>query len=442
MQRQYLFGLVLSCISTCVAAASPASIGVIPQVDAHDPLPWRTLTSAEQSVFDLGYAVFNTQWVPANAPVGRRDGLGPIYNSSGCDTCHNSRRRGRGPAADGEAPADLVMQLGVLTPDGNLRRGTEEYGRVLNTAAIAGFNSEGIVTLRYQEHIETLNDGAQIRLRKPEYLIGELSGPPLSPRTVLMPRETPSAQGAGLLEMISTEELLANEKRQRQSKNGIAGHISWIEVDGHRAPGRFGWQATEPTIANQISAAFSREMGLSTSRANHIDCGREDTACRNAPTGGDPEVEPALFDAVVFFEQLHAVPGLKVVRDTRQGSMLFEKIGCAECHRPVTQVKLADSSRRTIRPYTDLLLHDLGQGLDDRTIEGAAVHGEWRTAPLWGLQASVASSQSLRLLHDGRARSVEEAILWHDGEAHSATEKFKHLSHEQRDALIAWVITL
>src|SRR5262249_38391380 len=133
-------------LGICVALATlalagcrtPPSIGDSVQDDAHPPQAWRELTPAEHSAFDPGYAVFNTDFVPANHPPGRIDGLGPLFNSPSCDTCHNSRRRGRGPLGDGDAPSDLVIQLGLRLPDGRVQRGTDDYGFVLNTAAIKG----------------------------------------------------------------------------------------------------------------------------------------------------------------------------------------------------------------------------------------------------------------------------------------------------------------
>jgi CxxC motif-containing protein (DUF1111 family) len=163
-------------------------VGVSVQEDAHPPQPWRTLSAEEQTAFDLGYSVFNTEWVPANSPAGRIDGLGPLFNSQGCDACHNSRRRGRGPRGDGEAPSDLVIQLGRLLPDRSVQRGTDEYGYVLNTAAIRGFKPEARVSIRYEEQPKTLADGTQVKLRAPRYGVTDLSGPALPPATVLMPR--------------------------------------------------------------------------------------------------------------------------------------------------------------------------------------------------------------------------------------------------------------
>ena len=190
---------VRSCVALATlalaACSTPRSIGDSVQDAAHPPQAWRELTASEHAAFDLGYAVFNTDFVPANQPPGRIDGLGPLFNSPSCDTCHNSRRRGRGPLGDGDAPSDLVIQLGRRLPDGHVQRGTNEYGFVLNTAAIKGFRPEARVSISYAEQVRVLLDGTQVKLRAPSYHISDLSGPQLPRNTVLMPRLPPPVQG-------------------------------------------------------------------------------------------------------------------------------------------------------------------------------------------------------------------------------------------------------
>jgi CxxC motif-containing protein (DUF1111 family) len=436
--RSGAWGLAL-CAAALAGCQATQPVGVVIQEDAHPPLPWRELTAAEQKSFDLGYAVFNTDGAPAGAPSGRTDGLGPLFNSQSCDSCHNSRRRGRGPRGDGEAPGDLVMQLGLRLPDGSVQRGVEGYGQVLNTAAIAGFTPEAAVAIRYDEHVRKLADGTAISLRAPHYRISELSGPELQPATVLMPRMPPSVQGAGLLELVPQAEIARSAETQRRDGSAVGGRVSWLNTSAGVVIGRFGWQATEVSVASQTASALSREMGLTSPLASHIDCGRDDHACQLGATGGAPEGEPALFDALVLFERLHAVPGRKPSAESARGAQLFAQIGCGRCHQPTLPADTGARVRQVIHPYTDLLLHDLGADLADRDIDGNAVHSLWRTAPLWGMQASVASRQPLRLLHDGRARTIEEAILWHAGEARDARARFMHMPAEERHALVSWI---
>jgi CxxC motif-containing protein (DUF1111 family) len=431
----------LGCQAPVQQHKAQVSIGVIEQEDAHTPLPWRQLVDTEQTVFDLGHAVFNTQWVPANSPAGRRDGLGPLFNSQSCDACHNSRRRGRGPRGEGEAPSDLVIQLGQRLPDGSIQRSTEEYGRVLNTSAIQGFVPEASVTIHYEQQIRTLADGTRVSLRMPHYRVDKLSGPALPIATILMPRMPPLVHGVGLLELVPQSEIVALSKLSRHDRGVTQGHVSWIDTDQGKVIGRFGWQATEPSVATQTAGAFSRDMGLTTSLISHIDCGKRDERCQTASNGGAPEVEPELFDAVVRFQQLEAVPREKIVAPTSAGEHLFDLIGCSSCHRSTLPLTAKTQSSDVIHPYTDLLLHDMGLGLADRGLDDNPVHSEWRTAPLWGLQVSVNSGQPLRLLHDGRATTIEEAILWHDGAARDSSEQYARLTASDRQALTDWIAT-
>jgi len=419
-------------LADTATSTPPLSVGLVVQEDNHVPTPWRALTPAEKVTFDLGYAVFNTSWAPANAPAGRTDGIGPLFNSQSCDSCHNSRRRGRGPRGDGDAPNDLVMQLGRVLPDGRVERGTSEYGRVLNTAAIRGFAPEASITIRYKEQVRTLPDGAVVRLRRPQYLIANLRGSALPADTVLMPRMPPSIYGVGLLERVPESALVALAADKHNS-----GRVSRLQAPG--IVGRFGWQATEPTVASQTASALAREMGLTSNRIDQIDCGQPDRVCARAPSGGMPEVEPALFDALLFFQDLHSVPVAREAPAASREQHLFDEAGCSRCHASTLPVETAPGSRAVIRPYTDLLLHELGEGIADRDLSGNPVRSEWRTAPLWGMSAAVTSNQPIRLLHDGRARSVEEAILWHSGEADAARERFERLAAAERRRLVLWI---
>lgn len=425
LQRAGALGMVFTALLALVACRAPQSIGVVVQDNLRTPVAFRALTAAEQSTFDLGLAVFNTEWAPAHDPAGRIDGLGPLFNSRSCDSCHNSRRRGRGPTGEGDAPVDLVIQLGRRLPDGVVQRGIDEYGHILNTSAVPPVVPEALVSIHYEERVHVFPDGGRARLRMPRYEVRALSGAALPSDTVLMPRMPPSVQGAGLLERVPQSEL------KRFARAG-GGRISNM--------GRFGWQATDASIAAQTANAFSREMGLTTSLISRVDCGRMDHACQASLTGGDPEVEPVLFDALVFFQQLHAVPAAKGGGSIRPGQSLFGRLGCAACHRSGVRVKLDDArTRHVIHPYTDLLLHEMGADLADRDVLGGEVSSEWRTAPLWGIRTAVESRQPLRLLHDGRARSIEEAILWHGGEAANARDAFVRLSADERRTLVNWI---
>ena len=433
-------------MSVLIALAASAAFGVVAQDDAHPPQPWRALTESEQAAFDLGHAVFNTQWTAAGEPAGRRDGLGPFFNAPSCDACHNSRRRGRGPFEAGPAPIDLVVQVGLRQPDGSVSRGTERFGYILNTSALAGLQPEAAVSIRYKEVTRTYADGARINLRSPTYVIALPDGGALPTGLVLKPRMPQSAQGVGLLERVSSLEILKLASSEGGVPLSVRGRASMIRMGDVSELGRFGWQATEPTVASQVAAAFSREMGLTTPANDHIDCGQALVLCASKPNGGMPEVDLELYRAVVLFEQMHAVPSTVTPEPTLAATAAkrFEEIGCGACHRSTLHATsdLGDNQAREIHPYTDLLLHYMGEDLSDRDVAGEVVLSEFRTAPLWGINASVASVRALHLLHDGRARSIEEAIEWHGGAGAVSRAAFEKLTKEERDALVAWIATL
>lgn len=443
--------LALLLASVVASAAIPIAVdGITEQVDGRSPAAWRALSVEEDDRFAFGHAVFNTGWAPALSPAGRRDGLGPLFNAPSCDACHNSRRRGRGPIGDGPAPFDLVVQVGRRLPDGSIERGHPRFGMIINTDAIEGFAAEASVEIEYHElHRQRADasngsngsNGSVQVLHAPRYRITTPDGLPLADDLILMPRMSPSAQGAGLLEAIPETAIVAAARARRGNPRG---EPSWLTASTGttRTLGRFGWQATEATVADQIASAFAREMGLTSDMIDAIDCAPSDRACREAANGGTPEVEAELFAAVLAFQQFEAVrrtpAAAQHLRASTAGARLFADTGCADCHRSGWTTR--DGVR--IDPYTDLLLHDLGPGLADRDAQDKPVRSRWRTAPLWGINTALEGGRTVRLLHDGRARSIDEAIGWHDGDAADSRKRFDALGIQQRQRLIDWVSAL
>lgn len=269
------------------------------------------------------------------------------------------------------------MQLGHLK-NGQVVRGDADYGFVLNVSATAGFRPEAHISIAYQTRVVTLADGSAVELREPRYRVDSLDGPQLAPDTVLMPRLPPLAQGDGLLELVPAAEL-ERVAREQQTEGGVNGQLAWLNnttgnvppaaADAPRVLGRFGWQASEPTVASQVAVALAREMGLTNPLEPRDDCAPSNPACKDAPSGGSPEIEPELFNAVVNFERWHAVPVPTQPDAASAGAQLFASTGCVQCHR----TSLSLDADKVVRPFSDLLLHDMGQGLGDRTVEGAIV---------------------------------------------------------------------
>ena len=332
----------------------------------------------------------------------------------------------------------MVVQVGQRATDGSVVPGHPQFGQVANTAAIEGFSPEARIEVHYRQRTYTRADGSRVLLHMPVYRLHGSEG--FAPEDlVLMPRVPPAVLGSGLLERIPVAGIA---EAAAHAPAAVRGRIAWRETSTGRSVGRFGWQATEPSIASQTSAAFAREMGLSNPLHAAIDCAAFDHACLSAPTGGDPEVAADLFAALVAFQQDEAMrrtpaAAARLARNPGQ-ARVFARIGCADCHRPA----MPTLDGGTIAPYTDLLLHDLGPGLADRDLAGRPVPSLWRTAPLWGLSVSVESGRALRLLHDGRARSIEEAIAWHGGVATGARMRFDALAAGERQALLDWIAAL
>ena len=400
--------------------------------------------SAEAGLdLSLGRSLFAFSWVSAPASTKSADGLGPLYNARSCAACHTVARRA--PRDDsGEAVATALI-VKFAAPAG----GDPVYGAQLQTTGVHGLPAEGRVEIAYEEIPVALADGRIVRLYKPSYRIDDLGYGPLDPATRLSPRVPPSLAGVGLLEQIDADTILAGAAQEKASGTGIAGQPSRPAECGDqpRCIGRFGWKAATTTIDDQDSLAFSLDIGMSTPQrlAPWGDCTPAERDCIAAPHGadaaaGESEVAPqllALLDAYVRAVPPPARNGPETAPAMRGGE-LFASIGCAACHRPRYTLAAADGGTQVIAPYTDLLLHDLGDGLRDA--EGLA--GEWRTAPLWGLGTVDRALGPKAYLHDGRADSLEEAILWHGGEAAHTVAAATALTTADWDALLAFLRSL
>lgn len=394
-----------------------------------------------------GREVFTTQWAVAGTPgTAGRNGLGPLFNAASCDSCHRNGGHGDGPVADGPAPVALVIKLASSSGEACADPpGDPVYGRVFNTAAQDGVQKEGLVTVRYREITGTYYPGGtQWSVRDPRYALVQLSHGQLAPTTVIEPRVAPSLYGLGLLEAVPDSAITGEPAGPGLRASG---EPAFHGCRGTLVIGRFGWQGNAISVRDQTANAFAREMGLTSSTSRSDDCTAAEVDCRRLDPGAIAEVPDDSFEAVVAFARAVAVPAPSVRADSGDpGPRLFAALGCDACHRPALPVELpgADGKRpaQTIAAYTDLRLHDLGGGMADRTVAGKAVPSKWRTAPLWGIGFRLATEHSPTFLHDGRARTTEEAILWHLGEGARSQRRFKELLPGQREALLRWLATL
>lgn len=403
------------------------------------------LTSrSERAAIDLGLILFNTEWLPAaeagtNASAARREGLGPLFNSASCAGCHGGGEGGRGPAGDGLIPNSLEVQLDSVERNSN---GDPVYGHVFSTSAVPGARAEGKVVVRYGEiYGYYYPDGSRWRIRVPHYQLTELSRGPLLGTTLIKPRVAPPLLGVGLLELIPEAAISSGVTGKGGAPLGAA---AWHVRKEARSLGRFGWQADTLSIRDQTTKAMAAEMGLTSVSQPLDDCTPAETDCLAKSAGLPPEVSEDLVDALVAFQRTYAVPPPVPDDDeARLGRGLFDSIGCASCHRPRVPVVQAGTDgvqvSAFIEPYTDLRLHYLGSRMSDETVSGQTVRSLWRTPPLWGVSYRIKLHSQMTYLHDGRARSAEEAILWHGGEADFARTAFMNMGPRSRKALLHWI---
>lgn len=320
----------------------------------------------------------------------------------------------------------------------------EGFGTQIQDRAVFGYAPEARVEVAYTPRTETLADGTAVTLHEPTYRT-EDPYRPLPPDLLVSPRFARPALGLGLLEAVapSTIERLAAEQAAAGEVSGRPNYV-WDPVEGRTRIGRFGWKANQPSLLVQNAAAYNGDMGLS-NPVFPVDYSTED---QNDGLGDDPELTQSVLDAVTFYTQTLGVPARRDLDrdDVRRGRVVFDAIGCASCHVPRLQTGTLDGlaavSNQTIYPYTDLLLHDMGDGLADGRPDFEADGAEWRTPPLWGIGLSEAVNGEPRYLHDGRAHTLEAAVLWHGGEAEAARERFRQLSTAERDALVVFLRSL
>jgi CxxC motif-containing protein (DUF1111 family) len=331
------------------------------------------------------------------------------------------------------------------------------YGSQLQDLAVPGLVGEGRMRIDYREIPVTLGDGTVVSLRRPAYSVTDLGYGPLDPATTLSPRVSPQMIGLGLVEQIHPADILAHADPDDRDGDGTSGKASIVR-DGRSGAltlGRFGWKAQTASIREQTANAFDGDIGISTPQVpgHWGDCTAAEAACLAMPTGvqerlGPVEAPDPIMDLVTFYAQNLAVPARRDVGDPAvlHGKRLFYESGCISCHTPkfVTRRDAPDKAQafQLIWPYSDFLLHDMGVGLADGQQVGEATGREWRTAPLWGIGLTEIVNGHTFFLHDGRARNLTEAILWHGGEARRSRDAFAALPAADREALVRFLESL
>lgn len=415
--------------------------------------------------FKLGNALFRKTWVAAPSSTKASDGLGPLYNARACQDCHLKDGRGHTPPDADASRVSMFLRLSI--PGGPAPEGIADwiatqpdptYGGQLQDLAAPGHAAEGRMDITWLETPVTLPDGTTVTLRAPTYTFADPAYGTPSPDLMISPRVAPQMIGLGLLEAIPAADILALADEGDANSDGISGRPQIVPSAEFGTPmlGRFGLKAGAPTVREQSAGAFAGDMGLSTPLHPDPwgDCTKGQPTCLDSPHGQEPavrdglEVDKQSLHLVTFYSRNLGVPERRNIDDPQvlRGKELFHAVNCTGCHTPKHVTHRLDGqpeqSFQLIWPHTDLLLHDMGEGLADNRPEGRATGSEWKTPPLWGIGLTEQVSGHSEYLHDGRARSLLEAILWHGGEAQPQRDAVAAMTTEDREALLAFLGSL
>ena len=411
----------------------------------------RNLNNDERRIFAVGDSFFTKNWVTAPASTEARDGLGPTFNAQSCPSCHTRDGRAKPPDHPDDPERGLLFRVSL--PGVDLATGAPlphpAYGDQIQDRAILHIPPEGKVIALWSEIQGQYADGEPYTLIKPEYQLTQLAFGNLPADIQISPRIAPIVPGMGLLEAIPEANILALADPDDADGDGISGkpNYVWDARRGATALGRFGWKANVPTVEQQVAGAFHGDIGVTSPLFPTENCPPAQAECQAATNGGEPEIPQERLDKVTFYTRTLAVPMMRDTDDpqVRRGAALFLRANCHACHTPIHTTGESDIpalSSQTILPYTDLLLHNMGEGLADGRPDFLADGDEWRTPPLWGIGLVATVNRHTRFLHDGRARNLAEAILWHGGEGERSKQAFINFTREERKALLRFLNAL
>lgn len=418
--------------------------------DAYQQILWDLVPAAERERVLSGRGLVRQTWVISPSLEPRIAGLGPTYNRPACISCHP--RNGRGAAPDDQARPMHSMLVRLSIPGQDAHGGPlpePVYGDQLNEFGIPGVPGEGEAYLVWETRAEQLADGTRVELRAPRVAFRGLTQGPMHPEFMTSVRVAPPIFGLGLLEAVPEADILALARAQKKAAQGVAGQPNrvWDAARQRQALGRFGLKANQPTVRQQIAGALAGDMGITSVLFPEPNCPPAQKACAAQPDQ-HPELLPGALEEMTLYHYLLAVPAPRNQGDpqVRRGRRLFAEAGCASCHQPHLRTgpfpEFPALGGQRIQPYTDLLLHDMGPELADGRPDYQASGSQWRTPPLWGLGLLPTVNGHGTLLHDGRARNVLEAILWHGGEASRSREAVRRLPAAEREALLAFLASL
>lgn len=402
------------------------------------------LTEERERVHEIGDIAFEQTFV--TAPAVNNPGLGPIFNNVSCTSCHINDGRGK-PPTGGEQLSSLLIRISI--PGADPHGGPNPvpgFGGQLQQRSVFGRPGEATMKIEYSEQSYQFSDGQPYSLRSPTYTL-ESPYMGLPSDLMLSPRIAPPVFGLGLLEAVDEAYIVSYADVNDANDDGISGkaNYAWNIVEGKKTLGRFGWKAANPSILQQAAAAYSEDIGIT----NFV-FPDESSLSQSQYDGLDDEYEvsDSILTSVAFYIRTLAVPVRRNADNATvlAGKRIFTEAKCFACHRPQlrtkTDVAFPEISNQVIYPYTDMLVHDMGADLADNRPDNEADGREWRTAPLWGIGLTRIVNGHQNFLHDGRARTLMEAIMWHGGEAEQAKEQVRQLSEQDRAALIKFLESL
>lgn len=426
--------------------------------------PFPKLSTELKFSHSLGRSIFEKFWVASPSSTTASDGLGPLYNARSCHSCHLNNAKGHAPKHNqnaSEVPSFFVRLKQWPRPENfdvkSAVSADPNYGTQLQTLSTTELAPEANLRIKYQYHSLSFADGTPIELRKPQYQLNRLAYGTLHQNTLLSGRVSPALTGVGLIDTLEDATLLANADENDSDQDGISGRANkvWDKENQQWRVGKFGWKATVATLTEQNQNAFNGDLGLSTPLATspYGDCTKTQISCLKLANGNSKhldnlEVSQQMMTLVNQFSALSAPSKIRNLGNDQfmRGKSLFDQLTCSACHTPKlttgTHPKYKVLSNQTFYPFSDFLLHDMGAGLADKGNEFNAQGSEWRTAPLWGNALNKSTSGRQGFLHDGRARTLIEAIAWHGGEADTSQKRFLTLSKKQRSDLIYFLESL
>jgi CxxC motif-containing protein (DUF1111 family) len=404
------------------------------------------LSDEQYDKFILGRSFFAIPWVEAPSATTARDGLGPLFNANTCISCHPSNGRGT-LFNDNLTSRSLVARISIESNNSKEHKNIQKkngfiphniYGSQLSINGIHGVPFEGKVKIEFQEQKVSFPDGEIDTLLKPKYSLENLNYGALDNANISY-RIAPSLNGMALIELISKKDILKNVDLEDKNNDGISAKANFVysNISKKMELGIYTWKASVPTLKEQVSNAAINDMGITTSIHKNDNCTTFQEECNNADKARDKiDLPDDRLDAITYY--LKNLKSYSSKRDKKfeEGLEIFEQISCAKCH-----ISSFDTTKGfKVYPYSDFLLHDMGEELADGRVEFDANKSEFRTAPLWGLSLhEKINKKDVRLLHDGRARTFQEAILWHGGEAKASKENYMNLPKEKREKLIEFL---